>query len=91
MGGFEMGRNVLTLGTSVSGLIIWNVVALLAVWLFAALFNGIKSNMPARPQQYRRPLKGPPVFIVGRIVLDVRTIIQEQKEYIYIPDFAPRA
>jgi hypothetical protein len=42
MGGFEMGRNVLTLGTFISGLIIWNIVALLAVWLFATLFNGIK-------------------------------------------------
>ena len=28
--------------TFVSGLILWNVVALLGVWLFVALFNGIK-------------------------------------------------
>ena len=38
----DMGRNVLTFGTFVSGLVIWNVIALLAVWLFAMLFNGIK-------------------------------------------------
>lgn len=46
MYGFHMGgyvaTNVLTLGTFIYGLIIWNVVALLAVWLFAALYNGIK-------------------------------------------------
>ena len=30
------------LGYFISGLIIWNVVALLAVWLFAWLFNTIK-------------------------------------------------
>ncbi|MDO8492402.1 MAG: DUF5676 family membrane protein [bacterium] len=35
-------ENVLTFGTFISGLIIWNVVVLLAVWLFVALFNGIK-------------------------------------------------
>ncbi|MBI2053145.1 MAG: hypothetical protein HYT41_00150 [Candidatus Sungbacteria bacterium] len=40
--GIDMGRNILTLGTFVSGLVIWNVIALLAVWLFAALFNKIK-------------------------------------------------
>lgn len=37
-----MGNNVLNFTTFVSGLIIWNVVAFLAVWLFAALFNNIK-------------------------------------------------
>lgn len=37
-----MGQNVITLGTFVSGLLIWNVVGLLAVWLFAVLFNTIK-------------------------------------------------
>jgi hypothetical protein len=43
MGGLGMGwTNVLTMGTFISGLIIWNVIALLAVWLFAALFNAIK-------------------------------------------------
>lgn len=43
MGGFGMGwTNVLTFSTFISGLIIWNVIAVLAVWLFAALFNGIK-------------------------------------------------
>jgi hypothetical protein len=37
-----IGTNVMTFGTFISGLVIWNVIALLAVWLFAALFNGIK-------------------------------------------------
>jgi predicted anti-sigma-YlaC factor YlaD len=40
--GLDMGQDVLTLGTFISGLIIWNIVALLAVWLFAFLFNSIK-------------------------------------------------
>ena len=34
--------NVMGVGTFISGLIIWNIVTLFAVWLFAALFNGIK-------------------------------------------------
>jgi len=38
----NMGRNILTLGTFFSGLIIWNIAALLGVGLFAALFNAIK-------------------------------------------------
>ena len=38
----DTGTNVLTFGTFISGLIIWNVIALLAVWLFAALYNNIK-------------------------------------------------
>ncbi len=37
-----MGVDILTFGTFVSGLIIWNVVALLSVLLFAVLFNNIK-------------------------------------------------
>ncbi|MBI2355884.1 MAG: hypothetical protein HYV13_01590 [Candidatus Doudnabacteria bacterium] len=40
--GIDMGQNILTFGTFVSGLVIWNVITLLAVWLFAALFNVIK-------------------------------------------------
>ncbi len=40
--GVDLGIDVLTFGTFLSGLIIWNVIALLAVWLFAALYNGIK-------------------------------------------------
>jgi len=40
--GIDMGQNVLTLGTFISGLVIWNVVALLAVWLFVVLFNAVK-------------------------------------------------
>lgn len=38
----DMGRNVMTLGTFISGLAIWNIAALLGVWLFAVLFNSIK-------------------------------------------------
>jgi hypothetical protein len=34
--------NYLGIGYFVSGLIIWNVVVLLGVWLFASLFNKIK-------------------------------------------------
>ena len=40
--GIDIGRNILTFGTFISGLIIWNVVAVLAIWLFATLFNNIK-------------------------------------------------
>ncbi|OGZ22598.1 MAG: hypothetical protein A3A08_02330 [Candidatus Nealsonbacteria bacterium RIFCSPLOWO2_01_FULL_41_9] len=40
--GLNMGQNVLTIGTFISGLIIWNIVAFLAVWLFGFLFNNIK-------------------------------------------------
>ncbi|OGF65337.1 hypothetical protein A2Z53_02380 [Candidatus Giovannonibacteria bacterium RIFCSPHIGHO2_02_42_15] len=36
------GVDILTWGTFFSGLIIWNVLAVLAAWLFAALFNSIK-------------------------------------------------
>ncbi|OGF62762.1 hypothetical protein A2662_00145 [Candidatus Giovannonibacteria bacterium RIFCSPHIGHO2_01_FULL_45_33] len=38
----NMGVNVLTAGTFLSGLVIWNVITFLAVWLFAVLFNRIK-------------------------------------------------
>lgn len=40
--GIDMGQNILTIGTFISGLIIWNITALLAVWLFAFLFDKIK-------------------------------------------------
>lgn len=40
--GIDMGQNILTFGTFISGLIIWNVIALFAVWLFALLYNSIK-------------------------------------------------
>ncbi len=40
--GIDMGQNILTLGTFISGLIIWNIITLLAVCLFAFLFNKIK-------------------------------------------------
>lgn len=39
----NLGENVMTLTTFVTGLVLWNVVALLAVGLFAALFNRIKA------------------------------------------------
>ena len=38
----DMSRDVLTIGTFLSGLVIWNVIAVLAVWLFVALLNNIK-------------------------------------------------
>ncbi len=40
--GIDMGQSILTFGTFISGLVIWNVIALLAVWLFAYFFNTIK-------------------------------------------------
>lgn len=40
--GIDMGRDILTFGTFISGLIIWNIVAFVAVWLFATLYNNIK-------------------------------------------------
>ena len=39
----SLGENVMTLTTFVSGLVIWNAIAFLAVGLFAVLFNKIKS------------------------------------------------
>jgi large-conductance mechanosensitive channel len=38
----DMGQNVMTFGTFLSGLVIWNVIALVALWLFAMLYNRIK-------------------------------------------------
>jgi len=38
----NLGENIATFSTFVSGLAIWNVVAVLAVGLFAILFNRIK-------------------------------------------------
>ena len=38
----NVGQNVITFGTFISGLVIWNIVAALGVWLFAYLFNAIK-------------------------------------------------
>lgn len=40
--GIDMGANALTITTFISGLIIWNVITLLAVWLFVVLHNQIK-------------------------------------------------
>ena len=42
VGAGYVGYNVLTFGTFISGLVIWNVVGLLGVGLFAWLFNTIK-------------------------------------------------
>ena len=36
-------ENVMSAGTFISGLIIWNIIAVLAVWLFAALYNRIRT------------------------------------------------
>lgn len=36
------GVDYLNVGSFVYGLVVWNLVALLAIWLFAALFNKIK-------------------------------------------------
>ena len=33
------GTNIMTLTTFITGLIIWNVIAILAVWLYVALRN----------------------------------------------------
>jgi len=38
----SMGSNIATFTTFLSGLVIWNIVALLAVWLFAWLYNTVK-------------------------------------------------
>ncbi|MEK9154822.1 MAG: DUF5676 family membrane protein [Patescibacteria group bacterium] len=38
----DIGQNIVTFGTFISGLVIWNIIALLAVGLFAILYNKIK-------------------------------------------------
>ena len=38
----DAGQNILTIGTFFSGLVIWNIVACVAIWLFASLYNAIK-------------------------------------------------
>lgn len=40
---FNFGSNIATFSTFVTGLVIWNIVALLAVWLYAVLNKSIKS------------------------------------------------
>lgn len=40
---FSLGSNVMTLATFITGLVIWNMIAILAVWLYAVLDKGIKS------------------------------------------------
>lgn len=39
----NLGENVMTLTTFISGLVLWNVVALVAVGLFVYLFNKIQA------------------------------------------------
>ena len=41
----ELGSNVMTLTTFITGFIIWNVVAVLAVGLFVALNNYFNQNI----------------------------------------------
>lgn len=38
-----LGQDVMTLTTFISGLVIWNVIAYLAVGLFAMLFNRVRA------------------------------------------------
>lgn len=38
----DLGMNVLTVGTFISGLFVWNLIALVFLWIFAALWNVIK-------------------------------------------------
>lgn len=38
----DIGTDVMTLTTFVTGLIIWNVIAVLAVWLYVTLSNYFK-------------------------------------------------
>ena len=38
----NMGENVITFATFVSGLVIWNVIGVLGAWLFAVLHSNIK-------------------------------------------------
>ena len=40
----SIGENVMTLTTFITGLIIWNIVAALSVWLFAFLWNTLKRS-----------------------------------------------
>ncbi len=40
--GIDTGRNILTFGTFVSGLIIWNIIAIAAVAIFVFLYTNIK-------------------------------------------------
>ena len=38
----SLNSNFFSIGYFISGLIIWNIVAIISVWLFAILFNKIK-------------------------------------------------
>lgn len=40
----SVGENVITLTTFITGLIVWNIVAVLTVWLFAFLWNALKRS-----------------------------------------------
>lgn len=39
----DIGANVMTFTTFITGLIIWNIIALAAVWLFAYLNRAIRA------------------------------------------------
>lgn len=39
---FNLGPSVTTVSTFIAGLIFWNILILLGVWLFASLYNSIK-------------------------------------------------
>ena len=43
--GIDMGQNILTLETFISGLVIWNIIALFATLLFAFFYNTINKHM----------------------------------------------
>ncbi|MEK7601386.1 MAG: DUF5676 family membrane protein [Patescibacteria group bacterium] len=38
----DTGTDVMTLATFISGLVVWNIIAILAVWLYVALNNYFK-------------------------------------------------
>ncbi|MBI3627375.1 MAG: hypothetical protein HY220_01310 [Candidatus Sungbacteria bacterium] len=38
----DTGTNVMTLATFITGLIVWNIIAVLAVWLYIGLNNYFK-------------------------------------------------
>ena len=40
--GGDFGQDAMTFGTFISGLIIWNIITIIGVWLFAKLYTAIK-------------------------------------------------
>ncbi len=39
---FAAGQGILTFKTFIAGLVIWNALAIIGAWLFAALYNNLK-------------------------------------------------